>query len=192
MFKKPPFEITPQILAKIQDIFLILGRMEQNSFKVRSDIKLRKDNSIRSIKSSVAIEGNSLSLDQVTDILNGQKIIAPQCDSTQLVYYRDFWATQPYEQINSIDIAEKVFGLSVESGTEIAHTLLQRALRSVKNPVQENGKLDKVTLIAINSANPDALIAAFRSEIAGHYRTSFEHTHIKDDVAELMLKHAYA
>lgn len=110
----------------------------------------------------------------------------------QLIYYRDFWATQPYEQINSTDIAEKVFELAVESGTEIAHTLLQRALRSVGNPVQENGNLDKVTLIAINSANPDALIAAFRSEIAGFYRTSFEHTQVKDDTAELMLKHAYA
>ena len=110
----------------------------------------------------------------------------------QLIYYRDFWKIQPYEQINSVDIAEKVFELAIESGTEIAHTLLQRALRSVGNPVQENGNLDKVTLIAINSANPKELLAAFRSEVAGHYRTSFEHTHIKVDVAELMLKHAYA
>ena len=110
----------------------------------------------------------------------------------KIIYYRDFWATQPYEQINSIDIAEKVFELAIESGSEIAHTLLQRALRSVGNPVQENGNLDKVTLIAINSANPKELLAAFRSEIAGYYRASFENTQIKVDTAELMLKHAYA
>ena len=110
----------------------------------------------------------------------------------EVIYYRDFWATQPYEQINAIDVAEKVFELSIEFGTEIAHTLLQRALRSVGNPVQENGNLDKVTIIAINSANPKELLAAFRSEVAGHYRTSFEHAQIKGDMAELMLKHAYA
>ena len=85
-----------------------------------------------------------------------------------------------------------MFELSIEPGTEIAHTLSQRALRAVGNSVQENGNLDKVTLIAINSANPNALIAAFKSEVAGHYRTSFEHAQIKVDATELMLKHAYA
>lgn len=110
----------------------------------------------------------------------------------QLIYYRDFWATQPYEQINSIDIAEKVFELAVESSTEIAHTLLQRALRSVGNPVQENGNLDKITLIAINSANPDALIAAFRSEVAGFYRNKMQNNYIKSDLSESILRHAYA
>ena len=110
----------------------------------------------------------------------------------QLIYYRDFWANQPYEQINSIDIAEKVFELAIESGTEMAHILLQRALRSVGNPVQENGNMDKVTIIAINSANPKELLAAFRSEVAGHYRDNFQNNYTKTAVAETMLKHAYA
>ena len=77
----------------------------------------------------------------------------------EVIYYRDFWPTQPYEQINSIDIAEKVFELAVESGTETAHIPLQRALRFVGNPEQENGNLDKVTIIAINSANPKRTIS---------------------------------
>lgn len=80
MFKKPPIQITSKIIEHIQNISMILGSLNYNSFKVHSDIKLRKINSIKSIKSSLAIEGNSLSLEQVSDILNGQKIIAPKKD----------------------------------------------------------------------------------------------------------------
>ncbi len=80
MFKKPPFQATSKIIDLVQNISLILGSLSYNSFKTHSDIKLRKANSIKSIKSSLAIEGNSLSLEQVSDILNGHKIIAPKKD----------------------------------------------------------------------------------------------------------------
>ena len=84
MFKQPPFKITPKILASVQEIFLLLGKIHQKDFKANSDSKLRKDNSIRTIKSSVAIEGNTLSLDQVTDILNGKMIVASQREISEV------------------------------------------------------------------------------------------------------------
>ena len=37
--------------------------------------RLRRDNRIRTIHASLAIENNSLSLDQVTDIINGKRIL---------------------------------------------------------------------------------------------------------------------
>lgn len=99
MFKKPPFEITPQIIDQIQEIFLILGTLNYDSFKVHSDIRLRKTNSIKSIKSSLAIEGNSLSLDQVSDILNGKKITAPEKD---IIEVRN--AISVYETFDQFDV----------------------------------------------------------------------------------------
>jgi Fic family protein len=84
MFKQPPFTINSKIIEYIQSIFLILGNINYNSFKVHSDIRLRKANNIKSVKSSLAIEGNSLSLEQVNEVLNGRKVIAPRKDIVEL------------------------------------------------------------------------------------------------------------
>ena len=40
-------------------------------------LKLRRANKIKNIQSSLAIEGNTLSVKQVTDILNGKRVVAP-------------------------------------------------------------------------------------------------------------------
>ena len=46
-------------------------------YEAQNTLKLRKANQIKTIHSSLAIEGNTLSEAQVTDILNGKKVIAP-------------------------------------------------------------------------------------------------------------------
>jgi lysozyme family protein len=91
-------------------------------------------------------------------------------DDAKLIYYRDFWEPQPYEQIAYYEIAEKVFDLAVNIGTSNAHIVLQRALRAVGNPVKEDGVFGKITLTAVNSSNPNEPLAALRSEAAGYYR----------------------
>lgn len=106
-----------------------------------------------------------------------------------ILYYRDFWSTQLYEKINSEEIIEKLFETAVELGTKTSNILLQRALRSVGNPVKENGILDKITIIAINATIPQSFLAAFRSEIAGFYRQTYSDSEIN---TEVFLKHAYA
>lgn len=51
----------------------------QLSFEKR-ELHLRKENRIRSIQSSLAIENNSLSLEQVTDIIEGKRVMGPPKD----------------------------------------------------------------------------------------------------------------
>jgi lysozyme family protein len=75
-----------------------------------------------------------------------------------MLYYRDFWEPQLYEQITSYKVAEKVFDLAVNVGANKAHVILQRALRAVGNPVKEDGVLGKITLVAVNSSNECALL----------------------------------
>ena len=82
----------------IQSIFFELGKIEHHNYKARNNIKLRKSNRIKTIKSSVAIEGNTLSLEQVTDILNGHKVIAPQKD---LIEVKN--AISTYENFDTFD-----------------------------------------------------------------------------------------
>ncbi len=89
------------------------------------------------------------------------------------MHYRDNLSTQLYDKINSDDLASKIFETAIEIGTETAHILLQRALRSTGNFVKEDGHLGEITLAAINTANAPALLAAFRSEIAGFYRQTY-------------------
>ena len=98
MFRRPPFEITTKILDYVQNISLLLGAIKQNSFKTNSNIKLRKSNCIKTIKSSMAIEGNSISLEQVSAILHGQQVIAPKKD---IVEVKNAIAT--YEAFDQLD-----------------------------------------------------------------------------------------
>jgi len=76
---KPKYTITDEVLtlaaniAAITDVLSINSGMGQNP-------KLRRGNRIRTIHSSLAIENNSLSLDQVTAILDGKRVLAPPQD----------------------------------------------------------------------------------------------------------------
>jgi lysozyme family protein len=91
-------------------------------------------------------------------------------EGAKLLYYRDFWEPQLYRDFESVELAAKVFDLAVNLGASKAHLLLQRALRSVGNPVNEDGILGKITLAAVNAANSRELLAALKSEAAGYYR----------------------
>jgi Fic family protein len=68
----PPLTITSRLIDLISRISEALGRWEAES-GVASP-KLRRENRIRTIRSSLAIENNSLSLDQVTAIIDGKKV----------------------------------------------------------------------------------------------------------------------
>lgn len=73
---KPPFRITPRILELSTSIARLVGRCEGLS-EAQPQPQLRRQNRIRSVQGSVAIEGNTLSLDQVTAILDGKAVRGP-------------------------------------------------------------------------------------------------------------------
>ncbi len=73
--KKPPFTISAKAISMIAEISALL---ERHSILMGKDsLRLRKSNKIKTIHSSLAIEGNNLSEEQVSDILNGKKVVAP-------------------------------------------------------------------------------------------------------------------
>lgn len=73
----PPFAITNTMLVLISDIMKKIGQLDNYKDLNKMPI-LRRNNRIRSIHSSLAIEANSLSLNQVKDIINGKLVIGPQ------------------------------------------------------------------------------------------------------------------
>lgn len=79
MSKLPLYQITSHILKLSQEVSKKLGLLE--GLKIESpSIKLRKDNQIKTIQSTLAIEGNSFELEQVQSILDGKIILAPKKD----------------------------------------------------------------------------------------------------------------
>lgn len=73
---EPPFTITPLILRLIADISEAVGRISAQTEDVL-DLRLRRLNRIRTIHGSLAIEGSTLSEEQITAILDGRHVIAP-------------------------------------------------------------------------------------------------------------------
>lgn len=71
---KPPFEITSKIIELISNISERIGEinyLQNNPYHIR----LRKENRIKTIHSSLAIENNSLSLKQITAIIEGKHVL---------------------------------------------------------------------------------------------------------------------
>ena len=76
MTYQPPFSISSRVVSLVAEISALVERyvirLEQSDA-----LKLRRANRIKTIHSSLAIEGNALSLKQVTDILDGKRVVAP-------------------------------------------------------------------------------------------------------------------
>lgn len=117
---KPPYTITEEMLNLVSDITEKLGRMS-----ILDDLskypRLRRANMIRSIHSSLAIENNSLSLEQVSDILNGKRVLGP-IDEIQEVKnaikaYKDI-ASYRYDSLYDLKKAHSVMmeGIADDAG----------------------------------------------------------------------------
>lgn len=71
---KPPFEITDKTMNLLAEISSKIGKLE-GSGVYQQNLHLRKANRIRTIKGTTAIEGNTLTNEQITDIINGKQVI---------------------------------------------------------------------------------------------------------------------
>ncbi len=80
---RPPYDITPKILHLVSTISEKIG--EANTlFLDKQSPQLRKQNKIKTIQSSLAIEGNTLSEDQITALIENKLIIGPKKDITEV------------------------------------------------------------------------------------------------------------
>jgi Fic family protein len=69
----PPFTITPRLIDLVSRISEALGRWA--AAEVEMTPWLRRENRIRTIHASLAIENNTLSLEQVSDIIEGMRVL---------------------------------------------------------------------------------------------------------------------
>lgn len=73
---EPPFNVSSKAINLVAEISALLER-HNIALESEQELKLRKANRIKTIHSSLAIEGNTLSEDDVRDIINGKPVVAP-------------------------------------------------------------------------------------------------------------------
>ena len=133
----PPFTTTEAITNLVIEIAELTGQISLSDSLSRSP-KLRRENRIRSIHSSLAIEQNSLTMDQVSDIIDGKRVLGPPQDIREVknAYeaYELLTRLNPYS-IKDLLKAHKVMmtdlgkesgtfrskGVGVYAGTELIH-----------------------------------------------------------------------
>ena len=97
----PIFNITPDILNLVYDIASNLERIEIIREETLT-MQLRKENRIKTIHSSLWIEANSLTLEQITDIVNGKRIKGPKKDILEaknaIIAYDELLECNPYSE----------------------------------------------------------------------------------------------
>lgn len=90
---QPPFTITPAILRLVEEIVEHLGHWSVSAGELSP--RLRRSNRIRTIQASLAIENNTLSVEQVTAVLAGKRVLGLPREIQEV---RNAFAA--YEQMN--------------------------------------------------------------------------------------------
>ncbi|MEO0733343.1 MAG: Fic family protein [Bacteroidota bacterium] len=107
MAYRPPYTVTSEMLDEVKAIIRLIGRMEGYQL-LAGNVKLRRKNKIRSIHSSLAIEGNKLSPEQVTAILEGKRVMGPTQDIREvenaIKVYDEIADIDPYDEDNLLEM----------------------------------------------------------------------------------------
>jgi Fic family protein len=118
---KPPYEITFEILKSISLISEKIGVINAN-FLLKANPILRKQNQIKTIHSTLQIEGNTLSEAQITAIIENKRVVGPEKDILEV--------------INTLDVYKNIGKLNPTSQKHFlgAHKIL------LNNLIQQPGK----------------------------------------------------
>ena len=99
----PTFVITATILNAAMRITHLLGELDGIKL-AKPRVVLRKSNKVKTIQASLSIEGNTLSIDQVSDLLEGIPVLGPEKDILEvknaILTYDTFPSLRPYSQMD--------------------------------------------------------------------------------------------
>lgn len=166
---KPPFHMTDRTVTLLAEISEQVGRITVLQEGIMSP-HLRRENRIRTIHSSLAIEHNSLSLDQVTAILNGKRVLG-----------------NPNE-IKEVQNAYEAYEMMLRLNPNSVEDLLTAHKLMVQGLVPENGKFrsggvgvfdgDRL----VHMAPPAHLVPKLIQDLFDWYQNSEMHPLIKSAV----------
>lgn len=97
---KPPYDITSRILKLTASISEKMGEVKSARL-IKPPTELRKRNRIKSIQSSLEIEGNTLTVEQISDLIDNKRVLAPQKDILEVKN-----AIELYSRLNDFNAYE--------------------------------------------------------------------------------------
>ena len=101
---KPPYDITPRVLKLISSISEKIGEVNATYLSKQSP-QLRKQNRIKTIQSSLQIEGNTLTTEQITALIERKRVVGPKKDVLEVLN-----AIEVYDELTTYKPhSEKVF-----------------------------------------------------------------------------------
>ena len=159
---KPPYQLTDKILKLVVAISEKLGEIKATHL-YRPPTELRKKNRIKTIQSSLEIEGNTLTEEQITALLNDKRVIAPQKDILEVHN-----AIKVYEQL-------RTFNPNKLTDLEKAHTILMQGL------IEDAGKL-RVKNVGIVKGSTVEHLAPTGSLVKGLMNDLFSYLKTDEDV----------
>ena len=178
---KPPYDITPKILVLLASISEKIGAINAHTLS-KVNPELRKQNRIKTIQASLQIEGNTLSLEQVTAIINHKKIWGPEKDIQEVVnaqkVYQEFASFNPHSSRDFLK-AHKLFlsnliehpgkyrsrGVGIVNGNQLKH---------IAPPAKRVPELMKDLFLYLKNKDEIALIKS----CVFHYELEFIHPFI--------------
>lgn len=159
---KPPYAITNKILAFISSISEKIGEVKSAHLH-RPPTELRKRNRIKIIQSSLEIEGNTLTVEQITDLINNKRVLAPKKDIIEVKN-----AIKVYSKINNFNAFQLKSLCS-------AHEILMKGL------IDNAGKLRQTSVGIIKGENI-AHIAPPGKMVHTLLKSLFEYLNRDDDI----------
>ncbi|MCF6807334.1 Fic family protein [Thiotrichales bacterium 19S9-12] len=134
---QPPYSLTSKIINLVADISESVGRLSAIKENEKS-VKLRRINRIKTIQGSLAIEGNTLDEANITDILDGKRVLAPQREIQEvrnaIEVYDNFENWQPKDEKHLLEVHQILMkglideigiyrsgGVGVISGKDVIH-----------------------------------------------------------------------
>jgi Fic family protein len=106
---KPPYTITPVILNLVSEISHLLGRLDSLPLSA-PEPRLRRKNRIRTIKATLAIEGNTFTEEQISAILENKKVIGSKKEILEVKN-----AIKIYENINDFKMDSSKYFLAAHA-----------------------------------------------------------------------------
>ncbi len=168
MSHQPPYTITPAILTLVEQIGEALGRLSMIADS--QDLRLRRINRIRTLRGSLAIEGNTLSEEQISTILDGKPVVAPP--------------REVQEVRNAIKAYDEYPNWNPTSKTDLlkAHETMTTGLLDLPGQYRASGVGVMGPTEVVHVAPPAKRVPELMSNLLGWLKTTDEHALIKSSV----------